>query len=33
MEGVFHNFVLVSIKKSYPGHAKKIINGLWGKAR
>jgi len=33
MEGVFHNFVLVSIKKSYPGHAKKIINGLWGKGQ
>jgi 4-hydroxy-3-polyprenylbenzoate decarboxylase len=29
-EGVFHNLVLVSIKKRFPGHARKIINGLWG---
>jgi len=33
MEGVFHNFALISIKKSYPGHAKKIINGIWGKGQ
>jgi 4-hydroxy-3-polyprenylbenzoate decarboxylase len=30
MEGVFHNLVLVSIRKRYPGHARKVINGLWG---
>lgn len=30
MEGVFHNCVLVSIKKSYPGHARKIMHSLWG---
>jgi 4-hydroxy-3-polyprenylbenzoate decarboxylase len=30
MEGVFHNAVIVSIKKQYPGHGKKIIHGLWG---
>ncbi len=30
MEGVFHNCVLVSIKKSYPGHAQKVMNALWG---
>ncbi len=29
-EGVFHNLVLVSIKKRYPGHARKAISGLWG---
>lgn len=29
-EGVFHNLVLVSIKKRFPGHAKKVISGLWG---
>ena len=29
-EGVFHNLVLVAIKKRYPGHARKVINGLWG---
>ena len=30
MEGVFHNAAIISIKKQYPGHGKKIINGLWG---
>jgi len=29
-EGVFHNLVLVSIRKEYPGHAFKVMNGLWG---
>ncbi|HYE77145.1 MAG TPA: menaquinone biosynthesis decarboxylase [bacterium] len=29
-EGVFHNFVFVSIKKAYPGHAKKVMSCLWG---
>lgn len=29
-EGVFHNFVFVSIRKSYPGHAKKVMSCLWG---
>lgn len=29
-EGIFHNLVLVSIHKQYPGHARKVINGLWG---
>ena len=29
-EGVFHNLVIVSIKKRYPGHARKVMNGLWG---
>ncbi|MEW6714697.1 MAG: menaquinone biosynthesis decarboxylase [Nitrospirota bacterium] len=33
MEGVFHNCALISIRKSYPGHAKKIIHGLWGKGQ
>jgi len=30
MEGVFHNCVLVSIKKGFPGHARKIMSSLWG---
>jgi len=30
MEGVFHNCALVSIKKSYPGHARKVMSSLWG---
>jgi 4-hydroxy-3-polyprenylbenzoate decarboxylase len=29
-EGVFHNLVLVSIEKRFPGHARKVIHGLWG---
>lgn len=29
-EGGFHNSVIVSIKKRYPGQAKKIMNYLWG---
>ncbi len=28
--GVFHNLVIVSIRKQYPGHARKVIHGLWG---
>src|SRR5512147_3147239 len=30
VEGVFHNLCLVSMKKEYPGHAKKLMHGLWG---
>jgi 4-hydroxy-3-polyprenylbenzoate decarboxylase len=29
-EGVFHNLVIVSIKKRFPGHAQKVMYGLWG---
>lgn len=29
-EGVFHNLILVSIKKSYPGHARKVMSAIWG---
>ncbi|TAK08238.1 menaquinone biosynthesis decarboxylase [bacterium] len=28
--GVFHNLAIVSIKKEYPAHARKIMHGLWG---
>jgi 4-hydroxy-3-polyprenylbenzoate decarboxylase len=28
--GIFHNLVFVSIRKQYPGHAWKVMNGLWG---
>ncbi len=31
-EGAFHNLALVSIKKRFPGHARKVIFGLWGLA-
>jgi 4-hydroxy-3-polyprenylbenzoate decarboxylase len=30
VEGVFHNLVFVSIRKRFPGHPRKVINGLWG---
>ena len=30
VEGVFHNLMIVAIRKSYPGHARKIMNGIWG---
>jgi len=30
VEAVFHNLCVVSIKKRYPGHAKKIMFALWG---
>ena len=29
-EGIFHNLVIVSMKKEYPGHARKVMYGLWG---
>ena len=28
-EGVFHNLMIVSVKKSYAGHARKVMNGIW----
>ncbi len=30
IEGVFHNNVIVKIRKRYPGHGKKVINTIWG---
>ncbi len=30
LEGVFHNCAIVSIKKSYPLHAFKVMSGIWG---
>jgi 4-hydroxy-3-polyprenylbenzoate decarboxylase len=29
VEGVAHNLMLVSIKKSYPGQARKVMNAIW----
>lgn len=29
-EGIFHNLVLVTLRKRYPGHARKIMNAIWG---
>ncbi len=28
--GVFHNLMLISIHKQYPGHARKIMHAMWG---
>lgn len=28
--GTFHNCVLVSIRKRYPGHARKVMHAMWG---
>ena len=28
--GIFHNIVIVSIDKRYPGHARKIMSAFWG---
>lgn len=29
-EGVFHNLMIIAIKKRYPGHARKVMHGIWG---
>src|SRR5580765_2903321 len=28
--GIFHNLVIISIDKRYPGHARKIMSAVWG---
>jgi 4-hydroxy-3-polyprenylbenzoate decarboxylase len=28
-EGILHNLMIVAIRKSYPGHARKIMNAIW----
>ena len=28
--GAFHNCVIVSIRKGFPGHAKKVMHAIWG---
>jgi 4-hydroxy-3-polyprenylbenzoate decarboxylase len=30
IEGVFHDCVIISVRKSYPGQARKIMNAVWG---
>ena len=30
LEGVFHDCIIVSIKKQYPMHARKVMHALWG---
>src|SRR6266480_3857255 len=29
VEGIFHNLMIASIKKSYPGQARKVMNAIW----
>jgi 4-hydroxy-3-polyprenylbenzoate decarboxylase len=29
VEAVFHNLMIVSIRKSYSGHARKVMNAIW----
>lgn len=29
-EGIFHNMILISIRKSYPLHARKVMHAIWG---
>ena len=29
IEGVFHNLMILSIRKSYPGQARKVMNAVW----
>jgi len=28
-EGIFQNLMIVSMRKSYPGHARKVMNAIW----
>jgi 4-hydroxy-3-polyprenylbenzoate decarboxylase len=30
VEACFHNLVIISIRKRWPGHAFKVMNGVWG---
>lgn len=30
IEGVFHNLMIVSIRKTFPGHARKVMHTIWG---
>jgi 4-hydroxy-3-polyprenylbenzoate decarboxylase len=30
VEGIFHNLMIVSIDKRFPGHARKTMHAIWG---
>ena len=30
IEGVFHDCAIISIRKEYPGQARKVMNAVWG---
>jgi 4-hydroxy-3-polyprenylbenzoate decarboxylase len=30
VEGAFHNLCIVSIRKAFPGHARKVMHAIWG---
>jgi 4-hydroxy-3-polyprenylbenzoate decarboxylase len=29
-QGAFHNLAIVSIRKAFPGHARKVMHAIWG---
>jgi 4-hydroxy-3-polyprenylbenzoate decarboxylase len=29
-EGIFHNLLIIAIRKSYPGQARKVMHAVWG---
>jgi len=29
-EGIFHNLILIAVRKSYPGQARKVMHAIWG---
>ncbi|HEU4403333.1 MAG TPA: menaquinone biosynthesis decarboxylase [Candidatus Polarisedimenticolia bacterium] len=29
-QGIFHNLILVALRKRYPGHARKVMHAIWG---
>jgi 4-hydroxy-3-polyprenylbenzoate decarboxylase len=29
-EGIFHNLILIALRKSYPGQARKVMHAIWG---
>ncbi|ABK15988.1 3-octaprenyl-4hydroxybenzoate decarboxylase [Syntrophobacter fumaroxidans MPOB] len=32
-EGVFHNITVLSIRKEYPGHARRMMSAIWGQGQ
>jgi 4-hydroxy-3-polyprenylbenzoate decarboxylase len=30
VEGIFHNLMIVSLRKSYPGQARRVMHAIWG---
>jgi 4-hydroxy-3-polyprenylbenzoate decarboxylase len=32
-EGVFHNITVISMRREYPGHARRVMSALWGQGQ